>query len=98
MRIKRFDFIDENFGEKVECILIWNDNSFILITAFENKIHIKEYKEITDLLKEMITNTHELEINKDFLIDQDMKMIELEREIEMLKSKLKKSKNERGNK
>ena len=96
MRIKRFDFIDENFGEKVECILIWNDNSFILITVFENKINIKEYKEITDLLKEMITDRHVLEINKDFLIDQDMKIMELEREIEILKSKLKKCKNERG--
>lgn len=98
MNMKKFNFTDENFGEEVECVLIWADNSFILISVFENRIAIKKYKEITELIKEMITNKHELEINKEFLVDQDMQLIELEKEIKILKTKLLDTKLKKGEK
>lgn len=98
MNMKKFNFTDENFGEEVECVLIWDDNSFILISVFENRIAIKKYKEITELIKEMITNKHELEINKEFLVDQDMQLIELEKEIKILKTKLLDTKLKKGEK
>lgn len=88
MNMKKFNFTDGNFGEEVECVLIWDNNSFILISVFENRITIKKYKEITELIKEMITNKYELEINKEFLVNQDMQLIELEKEIEILKAKI----------
>lgn len=87
MRNVRFNFIDENFGEKVECILIWDDNSFILITLMENKIKIKEYEEITDLFKDVITSKNELEFLRDVTENQDREIEELEDKIKWLKLK-----------
>lgn len=98
MNMKKLNFTDENFGEEVKCVLIWDDNSFILISVFENRIAIKKYKEITELIKEMITNKHELEINKEFLVNQDMQLIELEKEIKILKTKLLDTKLKKGEK
>ena len=51
MRYVVFSFTDENFGDKIECALIWDDTSFILISVCEDKINIKKYTDITDLFK-----------------------------------------------
>lgn len=96
MNMKRFDFIDENFGEKVECVHLWDNNSSIIISVFENRITIKEHKNGKELFKDMITTEHELQIHKEIVCEQDMEIVELKKEIEILRSKLKKSKNERG--
>lgn len=85
MRNSRFDFVDENFGEEVECILIWDDNSFILITVVENKITLKEYKEITELFKEAIINKNELEFLRNLTEEQEKEIEELEKKIKWLK-------------
>lgn len=66
MRFTRIKFIDENFGEEVECVLIWDNNSFILITLFEDEIKIAEYKDVEDFIKEFLSNKNEL----DFLREQ----------------------------
>ncbi|MBP3595884.1 MAG: hypothetical protein J6J60_00565 [Clostridia bacterium] len=89
MRNASFNFIDENFGEKVECVLIWDDNSFILITLMENKIKIKEYEEITDLFKDVITSKNELEFLRNVTAEQDKEIEELEDKIKWLKLKRK---------
>ena len=60
MRIRKFSFTDENFGEQIECVTIWEKNLFFLIAQFENRIVIKEYKEIDELLKEFLVNENEL--------------------------------------
>lgn len=97
MNIKRFDFIDENFGEKVECVHLWDNESSIIIAVFGNSITIKEHKNGKELFKDMITTEHELEIHKNIVCEQDMEIAELKNEIELLKSKVKKeNKNERG--
>jgi len=99
MNIKRFDFIDENFGEKVECVHLWDNESSIIISVFENSITIKEHKNAKELIKDMITIEHELEIHKNIVCEQDMEIAELQKEVELLKAKIKKeNKNERGNK
>ena len=66
MRFTRIKFIDENFGEEVECVLIWDNNSFILITLFEDEIKIAEYKDVEAFIKEFLLNKNEL----DFLREQ----------------------------
>lgn len=97
MNMKRFDFIDENFGEKVECVHLWDNNSSIIISVFENRITIKEHKNGKELFKDMITTQHELEIHKEIVCGQDMEIIELKKEIELLKKKLnKENKKERN--
>ncbi|MCR5146341.1 MAG: hypothetical protein K6B70_03215 [Clostridia bacterium] len=78
MRFKQFNFIDENFGEETENALIWNDNSFILISAFDNEITIKEYEDVLDLFKEFITNRNELMFLRDLAHDQEKEIGDLE--------------------
>lgn len=85
MRYVVFSFTDENFGDTIECALIWEDTSFILISIVENKINIKKYTDITDLFKELVVNKNELEILREIIDDQ-------EKEIEDLEKKLKRKK------
>lgn len=70
MRFKVLNFIDPNFGEKTENILIWDNESFILVTTFENKITIKKYEDVMDFLKDYITNKNELEFLREMLENQ----------------------------
>ena len=49
MRYVRFNFIDETFGEEVECLLIWDDEEFIIVTLDEEEIKIKKYKDMQEL-------------------------------------------------
>ena len=41
MRNARLNFIDETFGEEVECLIIWDDEEFIIITIQNESISIK---------------------------------------------------------
>ena len=49
MRYVRFNFIDETFGEEVECLLIWDDEEFIIVTLDEEEIKIKKYNSICNI-------------------------------------------------
>ena len=73
MRFRKFSFYDDNFGEQIECVLIWEDKSFILITLFEEKITIKEYKEIDSFIKKFVVNENEL-----FFLREQLKEINKE--------------------
>ena len=46
MRYVRFNFIDETFGEEVECLLIWDDEEFIIVTLDEEEIKIKKERDV----------------------------------------------------
>ncbi len=74
MRYVKFNFIDNNFGEKTECILVWDDDSFILITVFGDRITIKEYKCVEEVFEELITAKNELSIFKDISKQQKKKL------------------------
>lgn len=56
MRNARLNFVDETFGEEVECLIIWDDEEFITITIQNESIYIKKYKDIKEFIKESITN------------------------------------------
>lgn len=78
MRIKEFNFIDENFGEKVGCVLILDENEFIIIFIQNEKISIKKYKGIKELIRELITNKSELEFLRNLVVEQQKELEELE--------------------
>ena len=42
MRYVSFNFIDETFGEEVECLLIWDNEEFIIISINEDEIRVIE--------------------------------------------------------
>lgn len=71
IRHRKFNFKDVNFGEEIECVLIWDNNSFFLITTMINKIHVKQYGEVEDLFKDFITNMNELEFFRNMYNQQN---------------------------
>ena len=82
MRYVQFNFIDETFGERVECLIIWDDEEFIIILIQEEEIQIKKYNDIQDFIEEFITNKTELDFLRNLTVEQ-------EKEIERLEEKLK---------
>lgn len=86
MRYVQFNFIDETFGEKVECLIIWDDEEFIIISMQEEEIQVKKYRDIQDFIEEFITNKSELDFLRNLTDEQ-------EKEIERLEKKLQKKNN-----
>lgn len=87
MRYVRFNFIDETFGEKIECLLIWDDEEFIIVTLDEEEIKIKKYKDMQELLVEFLTNKNELEFLRSLTIEQEKDIDELEEKIKWMENK-----------
>lgn len=82
MRNARLNFVDETFGEEVECLIIWDDEEFITITIQNESIYIKKYKDIKEFIKESITNKGELDFLRNLVVEQ-------EKDLEKLGEKLK---------
>ena len=82
MRYVQFNFIDETFGERVECLIIWDDEEFIIILMQDEEIQIKKYNDIQDFIEEFITNKTELDFLRNLTVEH-------EKEIERLEEKLK---------
>lgn len=78
IRFKQFSFIDENFGEETENVLIWNNDEFILISVFDKEITIKKYEDIIDLFKEFIVNKNELNFLRTIVENQEKEIGDLE--------------------
>lgn len=87
MRYVRFNFIDETFGEEVECLLIWDDEEFVIVTLDEEEIKIKKYKDMQELLVEFLTNKNELEFLRSLTIEQEKDIDELEEKIKWMENK-----------
>lgn len=79
MRYVSFNFIDETFGEEVECLLIWDNEEFIIISINEDEIRVKKYKDMQDLLVEFITNKNELDFLRNLTVEQEKDIEELEK-------------------
>lgn len=79
MRYVSFNFIDETFGEEVECLLIWDNEEFIIISINEDEIRVKKYKDMQDLLIEFITNKNELDFLRNLTVEQEKDIEELEK-------------------
>ena len=90
MRNARLNFIDETFGEEVECLIIWDDEEFIIITIQNESISIKKYKDIKEYIKESITNKSELDFLRNLVVEQEKDLEKLE---DKLKWKIKQEKH-----
>lgn len=90
MRNARLNFIDETFGEEVECLIIWDDEEFIIITIQNESISIKKYKDIKEVIKESITNKSELDFLRNLVVEQEKDLEKLE---DKLKWKIKQEKH-----
>lgn len=90
MKNARLNFIDETFGEEVECLIIWDDEEFIIITIQNESISIKKYKDIKEFIKESITNKSELDFLRNLVVEQEKDLEKLE---DKLKWKIKQEKH-----
>ena len=90
MRNARLNFVDETFGEEVECLIIWDDEEFITITIQNESIYIKKYKDIKESIKESITNKSELDFLRNLVVEQEKDLEKLE---DKLKWKIKQEKH-----
>lgn len=81
MRNARLNFIDETFGEEVECLIIWDDDEFIIIATQNENITIKKYKDIKDFIKESITNKSELDFLRNLVVEQEKDLEEMEEKL-----------------
>ena len=90
MRNARLKFVDETFGEEVECLIIWDDEEFITITIQNESIYIKKYKDIKEFIKESITNKSELDFLRNLVVEQEKDLEKLE---DKLKWKIKQEKH-----
>lgn len=75
---RQFDFIDETFGEEAKNTLLFNSNSFVIISLFAGEIFIRKYEDILDLLKEFVSNRNELLFLRDLVEDQQREIDDLE--------------------
>ena len=87
MRYVQFNFIDETFGERVECLIIWDDEEFIIISMQEEEIQIKKYSDIQDFIEEFITNKTELDFLRNLTVEQEKEIERLEEKIKWMKKK-----------
>ena len=87
MRYVSFNFIDETFGEEVECLLIWDDEEFIIISINEDEIRVQKYKDMQDLLVEFLTNKSELEFLRNLSDEQEKEIERLEEKIKWMENK-----------
>lgn len=85
MRYVQFNFIDETFGERVECLIIWDDEEFIIISMQEEEIQIKKYSDIQDFIEEFITNKSELDFLRNLTDEQEKEIERLEEKIKWMK-------------
>lgn len=77
MRYIRFNFIDETFGEEVECLIIWDDEEFIIISIQEDEILIKKYDDMQEFIVEFLTNKNELDFLRNLTKEQEKDIEEL---------------------
>jgi len=87
MRYVQFNFIDETFGERVECLIIWDDEEFIIILMQEEEIQIKKYNDIQDFIEEFITNKTELDFLRNLTVEQEKEIERLEEKLKWMKKK-----------
>ena len=82
MRYVQFNFIDETFGERVECLIVWDDEEFIIISMQEEEIQVKKYNDIQDFIEEFITNKSELNFLRNLTVEQEKEIERLEKELQ----------------
>lgn len=87
MRYVQFNFFDETFGEKNECLLLWDDDEFIIISIQEEDIIIKKYNDIQDFIVEFLTNKVELDFLRNLTEEQEKEISRLEDKIRWMKNK-----------
>lgn len=87
------NFIDDVFGEELEYVKIYDRNGLTIIFGCDNKLIIKKFRNIKELIESYITMYNQNEFTDIMFSDLDNYLKIVQDENEDLKEKLKDKKN-----
>lgn len=82
---KKESFIDEVFGDEIEYARIYDENGITIIFNCDNKLIIKQFKNIRELIEKYISMYNENEFTNMMVSDLDNLMVEVQKENDKLK-------------
>ena len=86
-KVVKRNFIDDIFGENIEYVRIDSKDGIIIIFDIDNKIYIKNFKNIKEIIESFISKCMENKFYNDLLDEQDVEIDTLNKKVYELENK-----------
>lgn len=86
-KVVKRNFIDDIFGENIEYVRIYSKDGIIIIFDIDNKIYIKNFKNIKEIIESFISKCMENKFYNDLLDEQDVEINTLNKKVYQLENK-----------
>lgn len=86
-KVVKRNFIDDVFGENIEYVRIDSKDGITIIFDIDNKIHIKNFKNIKEIIESFISKCMENKFYNDLLDEQDVEIDTLNKKVYQLENK-----------
>lgn len=86
-KVVKRNFIDDIFGENIEYVRIDSKDGITIIFDIDNKIYIKNFKNIKEIIESFISKCMENKFYNDLLDEQDVEINTLNKKVYHLENK-----------
>ncbi len=86
-KVVKRNFIDDVFGENIEYVRIDSKDGITIIFDIDNKIYIKNFKNIKEIIESFISKCMENKFYNDLLDEQDVEIDTLNKKVYQLENK-----------
>lgn len=86
-KVVKRNFIDDIFGENIEYVRIDSKDGITIIFDIDNKIYIKKFKNIKEIIESFISKCMENKFYNDLLDEQDVEINTLNKKVYQLENK-----------
>lgn len=86
-KVVKRNFIDDIFGENIEYVRIDSKDGITIIFDIDNKIYIKNFKNIKEIIESFISKCMENKFYNDLLDEQDVEIDTLNKKVYQLENK-----------
>lgn len=86
-KVVKRNFIDDIFGENIEYVRIDSKDGITIIFDIDNKIYIKNFKNIKEIIESFISKCMENKFYNDLLDEQDVEIDTLNKKVYELENK-----------
>ena len=86
-KVVKRNFIDDVFGENIEYVRIDSKDGITIIFDIDNKIYIKNFKNIKEIIESFISKCMENKFYNDLLDEQDVEIDTLNKKVYELENK-----------
>ncbi len=86
-KVVKRNFIDDIFGENIEYVRIDSKDGITIIFDIDNKIYIKNFKNIKEIIESFISKCMENKFYNDLLDEQDVEINTLNKKVYQLENK-----------